>query len=165
MRGGRGRDYAVESEVEDVATAEAVADRAEGGDALGFERGDDLVERRAGFVGAVIDEPLSDVELFLRTGSVACLITRSELAHPWAHGICRDGVTIQVIREDGLGGISARHGRSMAPTLNPFCAKPSTKSWSPVSITRGYRERRRTWLLTKVRPNTSVRRSRTLSLG
>jgi hypothetical protein len=75
VRGGRGGDYAVEREVEDVATAEAVADRAEGGDALGFERGDDLVELRAGALGAVVGYPLFDVEVALRTGSVARLIT------------------------------------------------------------------------------------------
>jgi hypothetical protein len=70
VRGGRCGNDAVEREIKDVAAAEAIAHRTEGSDPLGFERGDDLVERRAGAVGAVVDEPLSNVEIPLYIGSV-----------------------------------------------------------------------------------------------
>ena len=48
-----------------VRTAEAVADGAEGGDALLLEAGDDLVEGRARLVSAVVGEPLLGVPVAL----------------------------------------------------------------------------------------------------
>ena len=53
-----------------VRTAEAVADGAEGGDALLLEAGDDLVEGRARLVSAVVGEPLLDVPVALHIASV-----------------------------------------------------------------------------------------------
>ena len=57
MADGGCLDDAVEREVEDVPRAEAVAGRTEGRDAFRFEAFDDLVERRARLVGAVVREP------------------------------------------------------------------------------------------------------------
>ena len=57
MRDDGSLDDAIEREVEDVPRAEAVAGRTEGRDALRFQAFDDLVERRARLVGAVVREP------------------------------------------------------------------------------------------------------------
>lgn len=57
MRDDGSLDDAVEREVEDVPRAEAVAGRTEGRDAFRFEAFDDLVERGARLVGAVVREP------------------------------------------------------------------------------------------------------------
>ena len=63
MRNDRNFDNAIECQVEDVASTEAVACCSERGDAALFETSDDLVERRTCLITAVAWEPGAEVEL------------------------------------------------------------------------------------------------------
>lgn len=62
VRGGRNVDDVFEGQVKEVATSEAVSGSTDCNDTLLFQCSQNVVERRAGLIGAVVFKPFTDVE-------------------------------------------------------------------------------------------------------